>query len=396
MKLIAKKIRSLINNVFTVFLNKKGLRGPDLVDLSITSACNHKCYFCDEHSYFRSTKPQAQTLNDEVLNTLFEDFIKLRVKRINLGGNGEQLLIPKTIELIKQYGDILKFQVSSNGSSLNKIDAHLFSKIDQFCISINSINPKTHQLIHGYFPGQDRSQLPEIIENVKRLLALPNSKDKVLISYAISNDNFYEFQDLLEIVKSWKCDFSIRPVHLIFDEMKERGVGLNDEQLIFIKEKCLKELNTVNNPGRVKEILKSIINNIDNYYKKEDKSSNKKLKPCYSGYRIINIWASGEVHQCTYSQTSLGNIYDARFKDLWNQNHFKKRLAQAALMHITNDSPYKQCRDCIEPHSNSAFIHKALSLIPFGNYFFLLRRKKDLTLDDGNFKNIKPIIFTKN
>ena len=177
--------------------------------------------------------------------------------------------------------------------------------------------------------------------------------------------------------------------------MKEKGVGLNDKQLILIKEKCLKELNTVSNPGRVREILKSIINNIDNYYKKEDKSPNKKHKPCYSGYRVINIWASGEVHQCTYSQTSLGNIYDIRFKDLWKQNHFKKRLAQAALMHITDDSPYTQCRDCIEPHSNSAFIHKALSLIPFGNYFFLLRRKKDLTLDDGNFKNIQPIIFTK-
>jgi MoaA/NifB/PqqE/SkfB family radical SAM enzyme len=153
------------------YFNKSHSQGPESIDLAITSVCNHRCYFCDEHSYFIEDreKNKSQTLDELTLDALFDDLVKLKVKKITLGGNGEQLMIPLTSKYILRYGHIFKFQVSSNGTTLNKINEEMLSKIDRFSISINSFDDATHQKIHGYNLNNSNSQLPKIIENTERI-----------------------------------------------------------------------------------------------------------------------------------------------------------------------------------------------------------------------------------
>ncbi len=362
---IIKKLKIALLVIFQIFrVKNNNRRGPELVDIAITSACNHKCYFCEEHSYFKEkTTKKPSTLSDDVIDKLFLDLIKLKVERITLAGNGEQLLMPKTLDVINKYGKRFKFQVATNGTSLKKIDKKLYEKISKITVSINSINPLTHKLIHGYVDGKETSQLPSILLELNRILEFKGSDSKVLISYAMSKDNLNELDTLFEFVEKHNCEFSIRPVHLIFDEMHQRGVGLTrgDRQIIVQK---ITEYLTQKRSQRVKKIWSSTLSKFTEYNEMIKPVEHQELKPCYSGFRVINIWSDGQVHQCTYSDHSLGNIYENRFSDIWDSVEFKQKLSQAATMNVTGKPPYKHCPNCLEIQGNSAALHQVVKFIP--------------------------------
>jgi MoaA/NifB/PqqE/SkfB family radical SAM enzyme len=369
-----KKIKSLYELMTTILLFRYRLfaKGPELVDLAITSACNHKCYFCDEHSYIKEgEKIKASTLKDDTLEKLFMDLGVLGVKRITLAGNGEQLLMPKTKQIIEKYGKKFKFQLGTNGTSLNKIDEKLFELIDTLSVSINSIDTKTHRIIHGYIGESE--QLEGILVELNRLLGYKNSKDKILISYAITQDNKSELDKLIEFVEKTKCNFSIRPVHLIFKEMHDRGVGLSRRDrgeirsivLAYLQDNQKKDL-------RVRRIWKEVIAQLEKYDEMiKPVSERKEMGSCYSGFRVINIWSDGEVHQCTYSQESLGNINENNLRDIWRSKKFINNLCKAATMKKPGDAPYEHCKSCLEIQGNSLKIEGGIRKIPaFKKVFF--------------------------
>lgn len=337
--------------------------GPELIDLSITSICNHKCYFCDEHSYLLKSKNKPTTLNDSTVEHLFREFKKLRVKKVTLAGNGEQLMLPITSKMILKYGKSIEFQIATNGSSLYKIDEKLYDNLSKITVSINSVNNKTHKLIHGYASKNDEGQLPEILKELNRLLKFEKSENKILVSYAISKDNINEIEELFNFVKSTNCDFSIRPVHLIFNEMQTNNVGLSLEERIFLKNK-IKNYMANTSDERLINIWNYTLDKFNEYEEMVLPEHLKKLKPCYSGFRLINIWSDGQVHQCAYSSYSLGNIYENSFTHIWNSKAMKDNLTKAATMHETNNPPYSHCAQCLEIQGNSVLLNKFMKFIP--------------------------------
>src|SRR3990172_4698842 len=88
--------------------------GPLCLDVSVTSICNHNCYFCDEHSYLKTKGRKHETLPEPVLRNLFEDCVKLGVQEILLAGNGEPFFVKYLPKLIMEYGSKIKIKALTN------------------------------------------------------------------------------------------------------------------------------------------------------------------------------------------------------------------------------------------------------------------------------------------
>lgn len=340
-----RQILRAIRQVGRILCFPTRMVGPEIVDLGVTSACNHNCYFCDQHSYLRSSRPTPQTLEPDLVNKILNDCCKLYVKKITLAANGEQLLIKGLPELIKTYSSKLDFQIASNGTSLYRINRNLFEHVADITISINSVRPHTHQLIHGY---KGTEQLSKITEELNRLLSYPDSNKKILISYAITADNFHEFEDLTVFIAENNCRFSIRPVHLNFTELEKHNKGLTIEQQQFLIDKTKALISKNRRNPRLKIIYKNLLQSlieVDKNYARKRQS----LGSCFFAFKTINVWSNGDVTQCTYSSQPIGNVYQSGLIDIWKSKAMRTNIIKGLTMSLTNDAPYSYCTKCTEP-----------------------------------------------
>jgi hypothetical protein len=185
-------------------------------------------------------------------------------------------------------------------------------------------------------------------------------------------------------MNKWNCKFSIRPIHLIFNEMNDKNVGLSIDQINSVIQYCNNYLliNKINLSSLMLQNIKDMLSSFSEY--KNMVSVSKIPKPCYTGFRLINIWSNGDVSQCTYSHFNLGNIKKNSFEDIWKSNLMKSKIAEAALMGENIDAPYLHCISCSEPEGRSAKIKNTLDKIPFSNALLYRSHKKNTSLMSSN------------
>ena len=64
--------------------------------------------------------------------------------------------------------------ILTNGSTLENITYDIYNSLHRISISLNSVNPNNHKLIHGY---SGVSKYNDILQNIKRLLKYPPSTE---------------------------------------------------------------------------------------------------------------------------------------------------------------------------------------------------------------------------
>ena len=92
-------------------ITKKALTGPLEVSIDLTRNCTLNCVMCWWHSPLLEKHPSEEWINEameyDLYKELIRDLIKLKVKRIILGGQGDPLLYPRlfdAMELAKTAG----------------------------------------------------------------------------------------------------------------------------------------------------------------------------------------------------------------------------------------------------------------------------------------------------
>jgi MoaA/NifB/PqqE/SkfB family radical SAM enzyme len=173
--------------------------GPLSIEVCLTTACNFRCYFCNAHSQLKKKCSQARSLPDEAVYCLLEDMRLLKIPEILFSGDGEPFLHKRFLEVIDACRGH-KVRIVTNGSKLEYVSASIFAKIHKLTISLNSIDSKTHQMIHGYGGA---SKLPDILENIKRLLTLPRAKRKLQINYVVTKENLEELESVFRLSHKW-------------------------------------------------------------------------------------------------------------------------------------------------------------------------------------------------
>lgn len=343
--------------------------GPLSADISVTSRCNYKCFFCRHHSKLSNIKHKTEELSSDVIDNLFKDLIELKVREILFSGHGEPLLVKQLPELIKKYSKKIKVKLLSNGSTLSRITPELFKNLYKLTISLNSIDNETHKKIHCY---EGESKLPQIMENIKRLLTYKKARDKIQINYILTKDNISEFDRFIKIIKKWDIFFMMRPIVVDFKAIDISKPAEREMQSLIKKAKHY--LSKVKCSERVKKSLENFISAC--CISEQSRKSLNNLYPCYFGFYWAEIWADGSYIPCCFSRRAIGNIKENRFIELWKSTAIWKILYELTSMHESKKAFCNECYNCVGAQMQSADFHKVFTRLPLQTK--LLRHNKNM------------------
>jgi MoaA/NifB/PqqE/SkfB family radical SAM enzyme len=333
--------------------------GPLCFDISVTSGCNHKCYFCKTHSDLVNDKPQRATLPEPVMRDFLNDCIKLGVQEVLFAGAGEPFLVKYLPEIIIEYGRKIKIKVLTNGSVLHKIGSpQLIDSIYKLSISLNSISRETHKLIHGY---RDIRQFDRIMQGVDKILEIPRIRKKLQINYVITAQNINEFDRVIEMSHSRDIFFAMRPLGISFDELECKK--LQEDSIRLLHEKVEDLLKSTYLNQRAIETLMFVRGSLSVVTKIYQ--SKNELLPCYSGFYWGHIQGNGDYSLCCHGSKMLGNIREKSLYEIWKSKETQSEIYSAATMRETNTPVCSYCFKCRDPYMYSALFHKYFSVIPF-------------------------------
>lgn len=354
----ATNLKRGIRLVRLVNYDPRAKLGPLLIELTITSACNYRCYFCGAHSHLAGFT-KSGTLTDSDLEGLARSIRELRVPEVRLAGDGEPLLAERTDRFIETYGDRLGLTLLSNGSTLDRVTDPMLAKLAKLVISLNSMNPGTHRLIHGH---NDEGQLSHILSNIERLLDSPGGRAKIQINCVLTTDNYGELTDLISLSRDWRVPVLINPVVTYFEECKDRELTPRAKQeTLDMVGSALRKARGSNQPSylhTLRYLRRSVLSAIE-----RDRET-KVLRPCYAGFYGGFVDSNGDYRICCHCEKPIGNVRKKSFREIWQSTAAQRLRYSAMLMPLTGSPVCDRCYTCTEVHLYSAAFHRAFTRIP--------------------------------
>jgi GTP 3',8-cyclase len=171
---------------------------PVHVELSPTSACNHRCILCCV-DYLGH---KAQYLSKDILLNLVESFARCGVKSFLLAGEGEPLLnkyVAETIELAHEKG--VDSAINTNGVLMTpQLSARVLDKILWIRFSLQSAESGLYARLHG----TKENDLETVKTNIAAAVELKrkyNLPVKIGIQQILLPDNIDQITPLAKLSK---------------------------------------------------------------------------------------------------------------------------------------------------------------------------------------------------
>ena len=168
---------------------------PVTFEVDLTSACNHRCIWCLDHSYNSQTN---STLKEAPFLHFADEIVKQGVKSIIFKGGGEPLLyysFSKIVQHLQSKG--LDLGLITNGET---IDRHLKSipHLSWLFVSLDAGTAKTHQKLHKPFKI---NVFHSIVDNLYQI----SSSVFTGVDYIIHPDNIREIEAAIHLARDVGC-----------------------------------------------------------------------------------------------------------------------------------------------------------------------------------------------
>lgn len=182
---IKKENKHVVISFFGVKLklkNEKQLRNnPTGCIIDTTLLCNNNCSFCwrsNHPQYLQSLnrKTETKTMDFEMYKKIVDDVCRYEsVKWFSLCGPFGEPLMNENIADFFEYAykklHFDKITINTNGLAIDKHDiSRLLNSINEFSVSVDSIEPETYKKIHGH------SHMQKVIDNIKLLINYKKEK----------------------------------------------------------------------------------------------------------------------------------------------------------------------------------------------------------------------------
>jgi len=309
---------------------------PPFIEIEPTTVCHLRCIMC-EHTYWREP---PRNMSFEEFEMIVDQFPKL--KWAGLTGIGSSFLnkdFLKMIRYLKERSTIIEIIDSFNKPVNEEILKELIKiEPDILFVSIYGGSKETYERIcvGGNFDV--------VLENIKMFVRL-RKKMKTLLPvlnfhYIVSRLNIHEIPDFLEFVDSLDTEVGevlLTPLLHTFDEVKDLEIKLSEDNLRDAKAKA-KELGIA----------------LDYNLSVESEKWRLPKKPPISNcveWIMPFIFVTGHVVPCCVGNeanrrdfqkaTSLGNIFNKSFKEIWYGDKYKKFREM-----IRKGEAPVQCHDC--------------------------------------------------
>lgn len=279
---------------------------PKNMLVECSNTCNLSCIFCANRKMTRKRNKISSSFLNRILNEAFE----LGVREIGFYTTGEPLMnleLENYINIAKKIGYEYIY-ITTNGilANINRIKKLVQKGLNSIKFSINAINEKDYELIHG------KNMYNMVLNNLKEVWEWKQKNNinlKVYVSYISTK---YTEYDIKTIENKFK-DYS-------------------DKVLI---------TNVRNQSGLVPEVTKRLKNKNE-----DDKIQGKRELPCFYPFNTICITLEGYITACcTDFQNYLvyADLNKMSLKEAW----YSDIITDLRKQHISGNLKNNLCSNCI-------------------------------------------------
>lgn len=297
---------------------------PIAIEIHPTARCNHRCIHC---SYKERNESRA-AISKEIMDTLIDSIIKMKIRAVYFSGGGEPTLYPGLAEYItKLYANEIECSIITNGSCFEQMGLiPIADKLNYIAISVPGVDASTFKTITG------TENLDKMLELPKKIKEAHGDKSPVIGSRVVlTNKNYKQVGEFLKVIKEREFDYAL---FKIVRDYEDNGQGLNKSEEEYLKEDIKGYENIDENFTNIKNIFG---------YKTLPDFKNK----CWiNQYGLLaNVSTDGRVYpnivEIDKEDFCIGNLYEEKLEEMWNgKRHNKvKELSNAKWQN-------GECRNC--------------------------------------------------
>jgi MoaA/NifB/PqqE/SkfB family radical SAM enzyme len=282
-----------------------------MIVASITNVCNLRCLHCYYPKFAQDPGYHAHMMEWEIWTKICDEMARYPWSILNLGTDGEPLLHPRFLEMLRyaRAKKIFPVNVTTNGIPLNREMTEALvreSLLDVVNISLDAHSPEKYRVIRGANAYEKvRAQILDLIELRNR------SKAPLKIQVNIIDQPEVR-EEIPAFVDDWKSKVDNVMVRTYYDATAFTGATGPDVS------------------GKQKEF-----DPIERW-------------PCQQFWRRLNIADDGVVRFCVddwFNKTRVGDLHDSTIGELWRGEAYE-RLRRLHLEKKTAEIPY--CSKCTE------------------------------------------------
>ena len=302
---------------------------PIYMEVSPSGACNHRCSYCGLD--FMGYKPNFLKAN--ILKERLSELGELGLKSIMYAGEGEPFLHPEMVSIIEHTKESgIDVALTTNGVLLRKeIVERVLINTEWIKVSINGGTRETYAKIHQSKPDD----FDKVVDNLSFAAEVKKDNDYKCVlgmQLVLLPENHHEVVSLAKLAREIGMDYLVVKPYSQHPQSKTNKYStIKYSDFDYLSERL--EKISSDNFGVVfrSNAMKKWDNNHRNY------------EHCLALPFWSYIDASGNVWGCSVylgdERFCYGNIYENRFKEIWEG---KKR--QKSLWWVENELDTNQCR----------------------------------------------------
>ncbi|MBU0481259.1 MAG: radical SAM protein [Proteobacteria bacterium] len=323
--------------------------GPLYTELELSNRCNCRCLFCGvDHQVNKTGAMMRLPLAEKIIGGLAE----CGNKSLMLCGNGEPLLNPDVLEIVRFAAGRMSVSITTNGSPLNASKLPLIDSLEWIRFSINGCNPNNYGEIHGTNP----EVFTRVIEN---LVAAVERKKRMKLPVTIGTqlvllpENAALVKDFAENLKEIGVDyFSVKPYSQ--HPLSENRLAIDYRDYLDLREEVLSlERDSFKVIFRTASMLKA--------------GGAKTYGQCFGTHFISFISANGDVWECNVfvgdPRFFIGNGGDESIRSIWEGERRQK-----VVEFVENELDLGLCRDLCRMDECNRFLWRLKNPLPHDNF----------------------------
>jgi radical SAM superfamily enzyme YgiQ (UPF0313 family) len=337
-----EKVKKNYLNLLGVHHGSAAFKGPDCVQIDLTSKCNNNCVSCWCNSPLLGDKMYAgskkfKTLPTQLAISVIDELADLGTKELFFSGGGEPFMHPDLLLILEHAKARGMFcTVNTNFTIMNeKIIQRLIDlSIDALTVSFWAATPESYVLTH---PTKDEATFHRMTANLKMLNALKGDRGPVVKIYnVISNLNYMDVARMVDFADetgSETVEFTVVDTipgatdQLILDAAQRQNV-LDQCARIAGRQYKVRVLG-----------LEQFVRRVSDAGAANAQYDSGLLghSSCYIGWVFSRIMSDGDVNFCLKAhRVPVGNIYKNSFREIWNSSR-QKEFRQKAVRFDKND-----------------------------------------------------------
>ena len=339
-----QKSKKNLLNIMGIYHGSHAFKGPDCVQIDLTSKCNNNCVSCWCNSplllerQYRGAK-RHKTIPTLLALSLIDELAGIGTRELFFSGGGEPFMHPDImliLEHAKQRG--MHCCVNTNFTLVNEavIKRAIDMGLDEMTVSIWAATPETYVLTH---PNKDEATFYRLKSTLSMLNSLKGVRGpRIKIYNVISNLNFMEVEQMVDLAEE-TCSECVEFTVVDTIPGATDSLVLDRSQREAVLQQC----------RRIQKKNKKVqLGNLEHFMRRLSDAGAEHAQydsgfladsPCYVGWVFSRIMSNGDVNFCLKAhRMPVGNLYQHSFQEIWNSH--KQREFRRKALHFNKEDGF--------------------------------------------------------